>query len=261
MVYALAAANVLLLVVTVLLARYVVTTRNRRHQRGVFGPWPIRKVRLDEFDPAFATDELGPGHDAEVHFIGKGNLPVLGGTTDVEAWILAVLAKRARLMFEFGTCTGKTTYLWARNCPPEGKVVTLTLSPDDVGEILLDAGDHPNAARLAVEESVFRHFLYSGTDVEKKVVQIFGDSKMFDESSYIGACDLVFVDGNHAYSYVLSDSEKALRMVKPGGIVLWHDYKRPRKAATVFHALNTLSKRIDLVHIEGTALVAHRCPV
>lgn len=35
---------------------------------------------------------------------------VPGGTSDTEAAILAVMATDAMRMFEFGTCTGKTTY-------------------------------------------------------------------------------------------------------------------------------------------------------
>ena len=32
------------------------------------------------------------------------------------------------------------------------------------------------------------------------------------------------MDAGHAYELVRSDSEKALEMVRPGGVILWHDY-------------------------------------
>jgi ABC-type arginine transport system ATPase subunit len=35
---------------------------------------------------------------------------------------------------------------------------------------------------------------------------------------------LVFIDCSHAYDYARTDSESAMRLVKTGGIVLWHDY-------------------------------------
>ena len=69
-------------------------------------------------------------------------------------------------------------------------------------------------------------------------------------------CDVVFVDGSHGYSYVVSDSGKALRMVRPGGLVLWHDYSP--ESAGVFRALNELARRVPLTHIQGTTLVAFR---
>jgi hypothetical protein len=56
-----------------------------------------------------------------------------------------------------------------------------------------------------------------------RVVQLRGDSATFDWSSHRGRAGLVFVDGSHAYDYAWKDSETATRLVKPGGIVLWHD--------------------------------------
>ena len=59
-------------------------------------------------------------------------------------------------------------------------------------------------------------------------------------------------------SYVVSDSRKALQMVKPGGVVLWHDYNSATTG--VFRALNELAKALPLVHLEGTDLVAYHVP-
>ena len=106
------------LVVAVLVALLALTTREwlvlraRQRQRGLFRRWPIRKIPIEELDPRFRPDELGSTRAAEVAYVGRGTIRVPGGTSDTEAWILAVLARDARL-FEFGTCTGKTTYLWA----------------------------------------------------------------------------------------------------------------------------------------------------
>ncbi|HUF13204.1 MAG TPA: class I SAM-dependent methyltransferase, partial [Longimicrobiales bacterium] len=184
-----------------------------------------------------------------------------GGTSDAEAWILSVLAKRSRLAFEFGTCTGKTAYLWARNMPSDGRVVTLTLPPERVSEYSRATGDDPVDVEFALAESRFTSFRYTGTEVEDRVAQLFADSKTFDESPYAGQCDLVFVDGSHAYSYVASDSRKALRMVRPGGLVLWHDYDGSRRHDIgVFRLLNELSRELPLVHVAGTTLVAYRRP-
>jgi predicted O-methyltransferase YrrM len=253
--------NLLLLAAVLLLAWHLSRVRRQRKQRGLFGPWPIRKIRIEELDPSFRLDELGPTLDAEVRFIGRGSIAVPGGTSDAEAWILSVLARRASLAFEFGTCTGKTAYLWARNMPPHGRVVTLTLPPDQVSAYSSGAGDSALDVANALEESRFTRFRYSGTEEAARITQLFGDSKTFDESEYVSSCDLIFVDGSHAYSYVQSDSRKALRMVRPGGIVLWHDYDGARRHANgVFRALNELSRELPLVHVGGTTLVAYRRP-
>jgi hypothetical protein len=35
--------------------------------------------------------------------------------------------------------------------------------------------------------------------------------------------DLIFVDGAHSYEYVKNDTVKGLEMLRPGGIIAWHD--------------------------------------
>src|SRR5688500_5369131 len=234
--------------------------RAMRKQRGVFRRWPIKSVSLREVDPVFAENSLGPTLNTEVRLVGGATvLAVPGATSDTEAWILAVLSKRANLMFEFGTCTGRTSYLWAVNSPPTARVVTLTLGPNDLATYSRGAGDTSTATQIALNESRFDEFYYTGTSVASKVEQLFGDSKAFDETPWVGQCDLVFVDGSHAQSYVLSDSRKALRLVRPGGLVLWHDY-RGHKLKGVFRTLNQLARELPLVHIRGTSLVAYRRP-
>ena len=250
----------LLAAATAALAANVRRYRRARRQEGRARPWRIPRRPLGDFDPVFAPGPFGPTLATEVQFVGRGDGDVPGGTTDLEAWVLAVLAKRATRLFEFGTCTGKTAYLWARNAPPEARVTTLTLAPDALGAYAHAPGDDARAAARAAAESRFACFVYAGTAVAHKVEQLFGDSKAFDEAPYAGACDLVFVDGSHAYSYVVSDSRKALRMVRPGGIVLWHDYAGPAWAPDVERALNEFATALPLTHLAGTKLVAYRHP-
>ena len=38
---------------------------------------------------------------------------IVGMTSDYEAWIISTLSKVSKNIFEFGTCSGKTTYLMA----------------------------------------------------------------------------------------------------------------------------------------------------
>jgi hypothetical protein len=245
-----------LAVVLAVTTREWLVLRARQRQRGIFRRWPIPRVSVEALDRRFLPDELGPTRAAEVAYVGRGTIRVPGGTSDSEAWILAVLARDARRLFEFGTCTGKTAYLWARNQPLGGTVTTLTLAPDQAGSSQSAPGDDPRALAYAEAESQFSRFLYSGTDAERQIEQLYGDSKAFDATAYAAQCDVVFVDGSHAYSYVVSDSAKALSMVRPGGLVLWHDYSP--ECPGVFRALNELAQRLPLVHVEGTTLVAWR---
>jgi predicted O-methyltransferase YrrM len=170
------------------------------------------------------------------------------------------MAKDAQHMFEFGTATGRTTYLWARNAPAGARIGTITLHPDHGADYRTAAGDSVVSTRDAQDESRFDAFVYSGTDVAGKVTQYFGDSKVFDEGDWVARCDIVFVDGSHAFSYVASDSAKALRMVKPGGVVLWHDYRADAPGRDVRRCLDALAMKLPLVRLAGTRLVAYRAP-
>ena len=239
---------------------YALRTKAQRHQRGLFRAWPIRTVPLQELDPVFQPGPFGPGLETEVLFVGRGNIHVPGGTSDAEAWVLAVLARRARAMFEIGTATGKTAYLWARNATDGAEIVTMTLAPDQLATYTRERGDTRKDVRRAHEESAFTKFLYTGTPVESRITQLFGDSKELDVSPYLGRFELIFVDGSHAYSYVLTESRNALRMCAPGGLILWHDYRGAGRARGVFRGLNELARELPLVHIAGTSFVAYRKP-
>jgi len=223
--------------------------------------WPIPRITLPELDPIFAPGPYGPTHRTEVRFIGRGSMDVPGGTSDAEAWILSVLALHATALFEFGTCTGKTSYLWARNAPPDARIVTLTLAPEQRDAVQVASSDDRRDLRFARNESTFTEFVYSGTDVAHKVEQHFGDSKHFNELPFVNFADVVFVDGSHAQSYVVSDSAKAMRIVKPGGLVLWHDYRGPSLTVGVYTALNELARTHALRHVDGSSLVAWRRPL
>jgi len=251
---------VVLLLTGRLLRRESLKRRRMRNadRRGMI---PIAKIPITAVDEAFAVGPMGPDRErTEVAMLGGGGVVVPGSTTDFEAWILAVLAKQAHRMFEFGTCTGRTAYLWARNSPPDGKVTTLTLGPEQQALYEASEDDRLEDTEVALEESSFETFLYSGTDVALKIEQLFGDSKAFDETPYIDQMDLIFVDGSHAYSYVISDSRKALRMIRSGGLVLWHDYDGPLAGRGTDEALVELAGELPLRHIEQTRMVVYRAP-
>lgn len=255
------AITVIAVVAAIVFAALFIQYRRRLYfEQGRDGGGVIRTLELDDFDDVFRQTGLGPTLDAEVRFVGSGR-GVPGGTSDREAWILATLAKRCRTMFEFGTATGKTTYLLARNSPDDARVHTITLPPDALADYDAGASDSGLAERKAREESAFTTFLYTGTDVEGKIEQHYGDSKALDESPWAGRCDLIFVDGSHAYSYVKSDTEKALQMLAPGGIILWHDYQPLRRSVRdVCKALDELAATLPLVRLSRTTLVAYRAP-
>ncbi len=249
----------ILLVLTVVLMKQFHRYRRRLYiSENRYGKTVIPKILLNEFDKQFGFRDWSDLLKNEVRFLGLGNVALAGATSDTEAWILSVLAKRAGRMFEFGTCSGRTTYLWARNSEPKARITTLTLHPSQADQYQAGEEDSRASSQIALAESSHSKFIYSGTPEESKIEQLYCDSKRFDETPYLASCDLIFVDGSHTYSYIRSDTEKALRMVRPGGIIIWHDYRRGSDPADVERFLNELSATRKLVHLDQTSLVAYR---
>lgn len=58
-----------------------------------------------------------------------------------------------------------------------------------------------------------------------RVNQVFTDSTKWDASNYPDHFfDTVMVDGGHGHQIVTNDTRKSLRLLRPGGLMIWHDY-------------------------------------
>jgi predicted O-methyltransferase YrrM len=57
------------------------------------------------------------------------------------------------------------------------------------------------------------------------VTMLRGDSRTFDFASLDNKFDLIFIDGDHHYDFVLEDTKNILKyVVHENSIVVWHDY-------------------------------------
>ncbi len=86
-----------------------------------------------------------------------------------------------------------------------------------------------------------------------KINQLYGDSASFDFSPFYNTCSLVFVDGSHAYKYAVSDTREAIKMVRKGGVIIWHDYGIWEGVTKALEEIET-KERMGLCNIEGTSL-------
>jgi hypothetical protein len=66
---------------------------------------------------------------------------------------------------------------------------------------------------------------------------------------------MIFIDGNHYYDYVKSDSENALGCLRAGGLIVWHDYGM---IEDVSRAVDELAGRVGVLAIRGTSLAVGR---
>lgn len=140
-------------------------------------------------------------------------------------------------IFEIGTSRGRTTGLLAMNAPETARIFTLDLSPD---EPLPGQATDRHLIELAKRElgAAFRDTSWS-----PRITQLLGNSATFDFLPYYDSIDLVLVDGSHSYPFVLGDTFNAFRMIRPGGVVLWHDYESMRTEYGVTRVVDRLRKR------------------
>ena len=238
---------------------------NKKKIKFFFYKGKIQSVELDHVDQIFLTDQIdkklyGPKPEVIVkNFCIQGNNNIVGMTSDYEAWIISSLSKISNNIFEFGTCSGKTTYLMALNSPDNAKITTLTLRPQDLNEIKRNQFDNKVSYRNIINESIYNKFLFSKTKYENKIEVIFQNSLHFNEKLFLNKYDLIFIDGGHTYSIVKSDSEKSFEMLKSSGIILWHDFVPGKESANnVVKYINTISKEKKIFHINNTSLCYYR---
>ena len=67
--------------------------------------------------------------------------------------------------------------------------------------------------------------MYRERSLGHRVCQIYCDTREWDTSAYPSDFfDSALIDGGHQPDVVVSDTRKALSVVRPGGMVLWHDF-------------------------------------
>jgi predicted O-methyltransferase YrrM len=133
-----------------------------------------------------------------------------GGSLPTDLMLLAALAEQMKecRYFEIGTWRGESV---ATVSPRARTCHTLCLSDQEMQRL----GMHPR--------NIQSHGLFSRT--LDNVTQLRGDSRHFDFQGLEQKFDLIFVDGDHHYDFIKSDTINVFRhLVHEKSIVVWHDY-------------------------------------
>lgn len=168
---------------------------------------------------------------------------------ELNCLLLAERAIGASRVLEVGTYDGNTALNMAANLPADGTLVTIDLPPE---------GDDPDLA-FNVDQKLRnvsgRHVVgreFRDRPESCRIRQVLGDSAKLDWTTLGGPFDLAFIDGCHAYDYVKSDTANVLSVMRPGGVVMWHDYT---SIGDVARAVDEFQHRFtNLVAVQGTRL-------
>jgi len=176
-----------------------------------------------------------------------------GHITEFELKVICQIVQKyqPKRIFEIGTFEGRTTLNMALNAP-KAQIFTLDLPAEELSgtKMKIEKAEEAYVKKTRSGERFLNH------PAQKNIEQLFGDSATFDFSPYYNSIDLMFVDGSHAYEYVISDTNNAMKLVKKGGIILWHDYTNwtgVRDGLNEFYKDKAEFK--GLIHIGGTSIV------
>lgn len=174
---------------------------------------------------------------------------------EVLAMCAIVSHVKAKSLIEVGTSDGNTTLNLVANGAKDASITTLDLPEDwqggfeiHVPEMLKNVTDR---AKVGIQ---YRQSAYAG-----QVTQVFGDSAKADYSKFAGPFDFAFIDGCHFYDYVKVDTENCQKHMRPGGLIVWHDYGM---IEDVSRAVDEWSRQtgIPVSIVTGTRLAVAKMP-
>jgi len=149
---------------------------------------------------------------------GRKRCPVVPGFTSQEDMdVIASLIHHvgAERMMEIGINEGRTAKAVLDSVPSVKRYVGVDVPP-------YFKTSHPLQQK---EVPVEAGSMVKGDGRVRLIVRDGGSAELNGEE--VGEVDVVFIDGDHTYDAVVRDSELARKVVRDGGVIVWHDYCTP----------------------------------
>ena len=67
-------------------------------------------------------------------------------------------------------------------------------------------------------------FAFQGHPAAARIHQLRGNSLTFEPPPELHNVDLCFIDGGHSYECIKADTQTALKILAPNGVIVWDDY-------------------------------------
>ena len=141
---------------------------------------------------------------------------------EIEGLLAAVEELAPRTVVEIGTAFGGTLFLFTRVAAPDALLVSIDLPGGRFG------GSYPRP--LA---PLYRSFARERQRIELMQADSHAPGTLEHLERVLGSrrIDFLFIDGDHSYEGVKADFEAYARLVRPGGLVAFHDVVPGEEAA------------------------------
>jgi len=131
---------------------------------------------------------------------------------DLEPLIALVRSVSPRHVIEFGVNVGRTAKAILENVPGIQLYTGIDVPMDYVPILPLQCDNAvPNPGEMVLDDPRF-----------KLIVSTRGSLDLTADD--LEPCDAAFIDGDHGLEAVMHDTRLARALVRPGGIIVWHDY-------------------------------------
>lgn len=177
---------------------------------------------------------VGRGHYASIHAVQHRD--------EIIQLVKVVQEQNPETIVELGTDKGGTFFLWCRLLKQLKKIASIDL-PD--GRF----GGGYDSRRI----KLYRYFLFDNANVSTLFLR--NDSHEPETKAALvkwlkpDKIDFLYIDGDHTYSGVKQDFEMYSTLVRPGGIIAFHDIRTKGNGHEVYRYWNDLKENFKYSEI------------
>lgn len=141
---------------------------------------------------------------------------------------------KPKTFLEIGTHYGHTTNIISDKFP---NLKITTVDPGD--QVNSDKRSPFQGAEYLAQNEIGKMF------IGKQNINLI--KKNFHDITFDEKFDFIFIDGDHTYSAVIKDTQKALSLLNENGVIVWHDWENVKDVNAALNEFN-LDKPIIYLH-------------
>jgi predicted O-methyltransferase YrrM len=142
----------------------------------------------------------------------KGRFNQYLGVPETAILIELVRSVTPKVMIEFGCNLGITARNILDNVPSIEKYIGIDVPFDHIPTLDCQRSEVPREAGIYANDDRFKLLSRPSREIRP------------DQLEW---ADAIFIDGDHSYDAVVHESRLAWDLIRPGGIIIWHDYNNP----------------------------------
>lgn len=168
--------------------------------------------------------------------------------TERETLVALIASVQPRTVVEFGCNEGRAAATILLNLPGIEQYVGIDVLPGYVTQMECQRNEVPaEPGKFAARDRRFRLLLKARGSFDVTTAEL-------------PPADAIFIDADHSYAGVINDYRLAKAIVRPGGIIIFHD-DNGSPQVQVSEALDELHRCGNpIVHVDGTWLAFERIP-